>query len=215
MANIARPFGFRPTRYLNAAPWNGQSQLYAFAAAATGNAFKGDICQFDATNRSTALTDVYAPGIQLITAPTAGITTNAFRGVIVGFVPEPEFNQDIRASLGLMYRVASTARYAWVVDDYNVIFEAEESGNSYVTALNNGVNRTTDIVYTAGSLITGVSGERLAGGAFQSAAVRPWRSLRYTQRPDNFNFFAGEANTFAHHDVIMANSDLRQLAQGA
>jgi hypothetical protein len=215
MPNVARPFGFRPERYLSSAPWNGQCQLYAFAAAAGGDAYKGDICQFDATNRSTTLTDVYAPGISLITAPTAAITTNAFRGVIVGFVPEPEFNQNIRASLGLMYRIASTARYAWVVDDYNVVFEVEESGNSYTNATNNGVNRTSDITYTAGSQITGVSGIRIAGAGFQTAAVRPWRSLRYTQRPDNFNFAAGETSTFAHHDVIMANSDLRQLAQGA
>jgi hypothetical protein len=215
MANIARPFGFRPERFLNAAPWNGQSNLYAFAAAAGGNAYKGDICQFDSTNRSTALTDVYAPGIQCITAPTAGVTTNAIRGVIVGFVPEPEFNQDIRASLGLMYRVASTARYAWVVDDYSVVFEVEEGGNSFVSATNNGINKTADITYTAGSQITGVSGVRIAGADFQTAAARPFRALRYTQRPDNFNFAAGETNSFAHMDVIIANSDLRQLAQGA
>jgi hypothetical protein len=179
MANANKPFGFRPVRYRNGSPWNGQTQLYAFAASRAGDAFKGDIVQFDATARSTTPSDVYAPGIPCILAPTAGITTNSFRGVITGFVPEPEFNQNMRASLGLMYRVASTARY----------------------------NDTT-----------GVSQSRVSG-TWQTAAVRPWRCLRYTQRPDNFNFLGtlGVNATLANAklDLLMANSDLANLNQGA
>jgi hypothetical protein len=218
MANANKPFGFRPVRYRNGSPWNGQTQLYAFAASRAGDAFKGDIVQFDATARSTTPSDVYAPGIPCILAPTAGITTNSFRGVITGFVPEPEFNQNMRASLGLMYRVASTARYAWVCDDTSVVYEAQEAASSLSSGVITAVNRTADIDYTAGNVTTGVSQSRVSG-TWQTAAVRPWRCLRYTQRPDNFNFLGtlGVNATLANAklDLLMANSDLANLNQGA
>lgn len=214
MANVSRPFGFRPERYLSGAMWNGQTQLYAFSASNTDAAFNGDCVSIDTTNRSTALTDVYAPGIPLITAAVTTLTTNPFRGVIAGFVPQPEFNMSVSASLGLMYRVASTARYAWVVDDPAVIFEAQESGNSYTSATSNGINKCMDISYTAGNTTTGVSGTQLSGTATTSG-VKPFRLLRYTQRVDNFNFTAADSSSYAHWDVIIANSDLAQANVGA
>mgnify|MGYP006267132991 CR=1 FL=1 len=210
MANTSRIFGFRPVRYLNGAAYNGQAQTYGFSASDTNACFKGDVVAFDSTNRSTALTDAFVPGVQLISAKVAAFTTGAFRGIAVGFYAQPEFSQNSQASLGLLYRVASTARYALVIDDPMVVFEVEESGNSYTSASSNGLNKTTDIGYSAGNTTTGISGVVIAGAGFQTAAGRPFRALRYTQRVDNFNFTASDANSRAHFDVIMANSDLVQ-----
>lgn len=206
MANLSRPFGARPTRYLGSAAWNGQAQLYAFSASQANNAYKGDLVQFDATNRTLSLADPYEPGCPCVQPVVAALTTNAFRGVIAGFVPQPEFVQTPTASLGTMFRAASTQRYVWVIDDPLVVFEMEETGNSYTTAANNGINKTADISYVAGSQLTGVSAVVLTG--FQTAAVRPWRAVRFSQRPDNFNFSASDTNTFAHFDVISNNNDL-------
>ena len=210
MANTSRIFGFRPVRYLGGAAYNGQAQTYGFSASDTNACFKGDVVAFDSTNRSTALTDVFVPGVQLVTAKVAAFTTGVFRGIAVGFYAQPEFSQSATASLGLLYRVASTARYGLVVDDPTVVFEVEESGNSYTSAASNGINKTTDIGYTAGSTITGISGVVIAGASFQTAAARPFRALRYTQRVDNFNFTSADASSRAHFDVIMANSDMVQ-----
>lgn len=218
MANADKPFGFRPSRYLSGAPWNGQTQLYAFAAARAGDAFKGDIVQFDSTARSTTPADVYAPGIPCILAPTAGITTNTFRGVITGFVPEPEFNQNVRASLGLMYRLASTARYAWVCDDYNVVFQAQEAAASMSSGAIVAVNKTADIAYTAGNTTTGVSNSEVSG-TWATSGAKAWRCLRYSQLPDNFDFSGtlGSNASLVNSklDLLIANSDLAQGNVGA
>lgn len=213
MANISRPFGLRPQRYLNGSAWNGQTQIYAFAAAQANDAYKGDVVGIDATNRSTALGDNYMIGIPLVLPKVAGLTTTAYRGVIAGFLPQPEFSQSATATLGLQYRQASTARYVWVIDDVNVIFEAEENGSTYTTALNNGINKTWDLNYVAGNTVTGISKSQITGP--QTAAVRPFRALRLTQRPDNFNFAAGDTSPFIHYDITIANSDLAQANVGA
>lgn len=215
MANVSRPWGFRPVRYLGGAKWNGLTQTYAFSASQANDAFVGDVVRFDTTNRSGSLTDPYIPAVPFVQPVVAALTTNTIRGVIVGFLPQPEFNMTPSASLGVMYRVASTFRYAAVAEDPDVVFEAQESGNSYVTAANNGINKTADIAYTAGSTVTGVSATVIDGTSFQTAAVRPFRAHRYTERVDNFNFTASDVNSRAHWDVQIANSDLANANLGA
>lgn len=213
MANVSRPMGLRPSRYIDGSAWNGMTQLYGFAAANVGNAFKGDLVTFDATNRTLPLTDPYCPALPCVAPVVASLTTTVFRGVIAGFVPQPEYNSTPTASLGTMFRATLTQRYAWIVDDQFVVFEGEVVGNDYVTALNNGINKTGDITYTAGSQLTGISAVTLT--VPQTAAIRPFRWLRYSNRPDNFNFSAADTNTFAHVDVLMNNSDLQGKVNGA
>lgn len=215
MANVSRPWGFRPERYLDGSKWTAVTQTYAFAAAQANDAYVGDMVTFDATNRSSAIVDNFVQLAPYVQPVVAAITTGVFRGIIVGFVPQPEFNMSPTASLGFMYRAASTFRYGLISEDTAAIYEAEETGNSYVTTSNNGINKTADIVYAAGSQVTGISGVTLNGAAFQTAAVRPWRALRYTQRVDNFNFVAADANSRAHWDVLIANSDLANANLGA
>ncbi len=141
------------------------------------------------------------------------LTTNAFRGVIAGFVPAPEFNQNPTASLGLAYRVLSTFRYVLVVDDIDVVFQAQEKGNAYVTALDNGVNKTSDITYVAGNALTGNSGVYLNTPA--ASGVKPLRINRYSNIPNNFGFVAADTDSYAQMDVTIANSDMAQAQVGA
>ena len=208
--NTDRPNGFRASRYLDGSPYNGQNEAYAFSASQANNAYLGDAVQVDDTNRSTALTDRYLPGVQLIKPVVAAVTTTAIRGFIAGFVPEPDFNHTATASLGLKYRALSTARYAFVVQDYHVVFTGQEDGNSYVSATDNFLNRTADFAYTAGSTTTGVSGAEIDSSDVQEATGRPLRGLRYTQTIDNFGFVAADTLSYAKFDVLIANSDLAQ-----
>lgn len=214
MANSSHIFGFRPQRYLNAGSWTGQTQMYGFSASNSTAAFKGDVVQIDDTNRSTALTDAYAPGIPFVKA-SAALTTTVFRGVIAGFVPQPEFSQAATASLGTMYRLASTARYGWVVDDYDVVFEVEESGtNSYTSASNNAINKLIEIgTVSSGNTTTGISGYTVVGSLVATTNY-PFRILRLTQRPDNWGSTASTTSPYWHWDVMMANSDLATLKVG-
>lgn len=116
MANNTNIFGFRPSRYRNGAKWNGQIAMYAFSASDTQAAYKGDVVKIDTTHRATDITDVFVPGVPVLSAYAGAITTGTVRGVIAGFVPQPEFNMTTTASLGLQYRQASTARYVMVVE---------------------------------------------------------------------------------------------------
>ena len=215
MANVNRPRGLLPSRHLHSGEYNGQVHLYAFSASdSTGPAFKGDLVVADASHNATELTDPYAPGIPLVSPVVAALTTNYVRGVIAGFVPQPEYNMTVTASLGTMYRLDDTARYVWVVDDYMTIFEAQQIGNGWTTGTANSVNASADIDYTAGSTITGISGVQVAAS---STGQLPLRVLRYTQRVDNFNFTASDTNAYAKLDVMLFASDLAQskVAVGA
>lgn len=211
--NVSRIRGLVPSRFLKGAKWNGQTQLYAFSASEANVAFVGDLVQFDSTYRSTGVADVYAPGIPLVKPVVTTLTTNTFRGVIAGFIPQPEFSMSSTASLGLYYRLASTARYVLIVDDIDVVFEAQEKANAYVTAADNAVNKTSDITYVAGNTLTGVSGVYLNTPA--TSGVKPLRINRYTQRVDNFGFTAADTNSYASLDVTIANSDMAQAQVGA
>lgn len=215
MANVSRPWGFRPSRYLTGSKWNAVTETYAFSAAQANDAYVGDVVRFDATNRSSAVVDNFVQLAPFVLPVVAAMTTVAYRGVVVGFYPEPEFNMAPTASLGTMYRKLSTFRYAAIMEDPDTILEAEETGNSYVSTSNNGINKTADIVYAAGSQVTGISGVTIDATTFQTAAVRPFRALRYTQRLDNFNFVAGDANSRAHWDLLIANTDLANANFGA
>lgn len=213
MANTSRPFGFRPSRYINSAPFTGLHNMYAFSASQANDAYVGDLVQFDSTNRSTALTDSYIPGVQLVQPVTAALTTNKFRGIIVGFVPQPEFSQTATASLGTMYRAASTAGYVMVVDDMDVLFEVEETGNSYTSASNNALNKVVDVSYTAGSKTTGISNTQMDATTVVTNAVKPFRVIRYSQRVDNFGFTSSDTNSRARFELMINNSDLLPAAQ--
>lgn len=216
MANVNRPWGARPVGYVGGAKWTGEQTLYAFSASnSTGPAFSGDLVQFDATNRTLALTDAYYPACPLVLPVVAALTTTAFRGVIVGFVPEPEYNNSTTASLGLMYRLDDTKRYTWIVDNPLVIFDMQENGNDYVSASDNSVNKLADIAYTVGNTLTGQSKTQLLSSGITTGGVLPFRVLRYTPRVDNFDFTASDTNSYAHLNVMIANSDLANANTGA
>src|SRR5258708_21435195 len=208
MANVSRPWGFGRVRFWDSSDFKGIGVTYAFSASQANDAYVGDVALFDATNRTASLSDPFMPALPFIKPAVAALTTTLIRGAIIGFYPEPEYNMTTSASLGLMFRKASTLRYGIVVEDVSVIFEAEESGNSYVSTSNNGINKTVDIAYTAGSQVTGISAVVIDGTSFQTAAARPFRAWRYSERVDNFNFVAADSNSRAHFDLLIANSEL-------
>lgn len=207
MANVSRPQGLRPERYLDGSPWNGQAQLYWFSASQANDCYLYDLVQIDTVNRTNGTTDLYTPGIPAIKPVVAALATATFRGVVVEFLVQPLFNMSVTASLGLKYRQASTARYATVVDDSAVFFQAQESAGSSLVA---SLNKTVDITYTAGSTTTGVSKVQLDSTTFQTLAVRPLRAVR-----GSFNVDNDMTSANMRWDVLIANSDLAPANTGA
>lgn len=190
MSNTSRVQGARPTKYLNGATWNGQANLY-FIPSGDGTAtFVGDFVKLDGTG------DPVASGgtAQGVGSVIQGAATNALVGVIVGFAPTyTNLNSP-------QYRLASTGKYCWVVDDPNVIFEIQTSNGTPAVG---DVNSNVNIAVAAGSTTTGQSGMTADVGTLATTATLPLRIVGFSQRVDNDN-----ASTSAKYLVKINNHQL-------
>lgn len=120
MANVSRPYGFRPVKHLTGGPYNGQVTRYAVGTADTVAMAVGDLVQF------TGGAD--ADGVRLVKRATTSVSTAApLVGAVVGFSPDPTALQNS----GL--RLASTQRYVLVADSPTLIFEAQANAGLTVT----------------------------------------------------------------------------------
>ena len=155
MANTDTPFGLRPIRHRNGAPYNGAVNPYYLPSTYATAMFIGDPVIKTGTS-NTAF--VHAAGVgdfEIGTLPeinkaTAG-DTNRITGVIVGFAPLP-------TNLSQQYNPASTERVALVCDDPDVIFQIQADGA--VPAASIGLNAV--LIYThSGSTTSGLSGVEL------------------------------------------------------
>lgn len=156
MANVDMPFGLRPVRYKNGAPYTG-SATPCYIESGYGTAlFIGDPVVKVAGGSNTAA--VTAPGagtfaigtLPSIEKATAG-DANRVSGVIVGFAALP-------TDLNKNYNPASTARVAYVCMDPDVVFEIQADGA--IPAASIGLNAV--FIYThSGSTTTGLSGVEL------------------------------------------------------
>ena len=144
MANVDSPFGLRPVRHLNGAPWNGAtikcyiSDHYAVAL------YVGDPVLISPEADESDPTAKH-PTIN-VSAGTAGVMV---RGVIVSFDPLP-------TGLEYVYNPASTERYANVCMDPDVIYQIQDDVDGAPTSAWPGLNAT--ITVGAGSTTTGLSG---------------------------------------------------------
>lgn len=168
MANADRVNGARPVRYLNGAPWNGKVNRYYIPSTDGTATFVGDFV------KSAGSAD--ADGVPTIAQAAA---TDALLGVIVGFEPNPD-------NLSLMYRVASTARYALVCDDPDVIFEIQEDSVGNTLAATE-VGNNGDITVASGNTSTGASGMELDSSNVVATGTgsAQLRVLRLVNRADN------------------------------
>ena len=177
MANTSRVNGFRPVKYLNGAPWNGQVTRYSIPASDGTALFVGDLVKASATADSEGVRGVIQAA-----------ASDAVLGVVVGF-------ESSMTSLDTpQYRVASTLRYALVVDDPNVIFEAQEDGaTDPLEMVDAGLN--VDFVVGAGSTTTGASGMQIDSNTEAVTATLPLKLIGPAKRPDNELVAAGQAYT--------------------
>jgi hypothetical protein len=112
-------------------------------------------------------------GMATVATAAAGDT---LRGVVVGFSP-------LQSNLETLHRAASTARLAYVVDSPDVVFEVQEDAvGAAIAAIDIGEN--ADIIYAAGSAVTGRSGVMLDSSDHKTATAQ-LRMLGFVQRPDN------------------------------
>lgn len=162
MANPDAAFGAVPIKHLDGSPYNGMVNEY-YVPASDGTAmYLNDLVK----HNGTADVDGVPQAIQA----TAGATT--LLGSIVGFRADP-------SNLSLQYRTASTLRYYLVADAPDLVYKMQEDSDSAALAAAD-VGENCDIIVSAGSAVTGVSGMEIDSSTHVTTAanVRILRLLK-------------------------------------
>lgn len=129
MPNVNRPTGFRPVRHLDGSPFTGRATVYFVPASYATAMAVGDLVDLGG--------DADANGIPTIVR--ASSASGPFLGAVIGFLPSGTAPVDGvlgtgTADLSLSgFRPASTARYALVADEPDLIFVAQASGSWAMT----------------------------------------------------------------------------------
>jgi hypothetical protein len=168
MANSNAPTGFTPVRYKSGAPYNGAANVY-YVPSSDGTAlYIGDPVIIAG--------DGDTDGVPTAIRATAG-SAGRITGVVVGFRPSATL-------VANGYRAASTAEYALVADDPDLVFECQEDAvGGALAAADIGLN--ADMVSGSGSATTHRSGFQLDTSTKATTATLQLRILGFVQRPDN------------------------------
>lgn len=166
MANVDNPSGFRPVRHINGAPYSGATNRYAIPASDGTATYVYDLLKVGGS--------ATADGVP--TAIQAAATNTNIVGPVVGFEVNP-------SDLTLMYRAASTLRYALVADDPGLICEAQEDSDSAALTADE-VGENCDIIVAAGSAVSGISAMEIDSST-HTASTAQVRVIRLVPRDDN------------------------------
>lgn len=181
MANADTPFGLRPVRHRNGAPYNGAANPYYKPAGYATAVFVGDAVVKTGTANTA---EVDAPGLgtfNIATLPEINRATvgdgNRITGVVVGFGADPD-------NLSRVYSPASTEAVVWVADDPDLTFEIQADGAIAATQI--GLNAVL-IDTHSGDTNTGLSGTELdtTSDAPAADASNQLVILRQVNRIDN------------------------------
>jgi len=190
MANTDRPCGLKPVRHLNGVPWNGKARMYYIPATDGTAVFIGDAVKSAGSADATGKYPTVAQA-------AAG---NAIRGVVIGFSDQPFVAFDT-SNLNRKYRPASTAMYALVVDDPDVIFEIQED-NAANDIDKDMIGLSVDIAVGSGSTSTGMSGMEIDSSDTATAAGQ-CKILCVSNKEDN------DLGTYCKFDVLIVEHEMR------
>jgi|TARA_R100001463_G_C3417587_1_gene209875 hypothetical protein len=175
MANKDAPFGFRPAKMLGGAPFNNGQTSYDIASGFSSNIFTGDAVELHTDGTIT----VAAAGATNI----IGVFNGCFYTDTNG---KPTYSKHWPAST-----VASDA-VAFVLDDPNIVFEAQEDSTDIGASWPANRGSNADLVSThAGSTKTGRSGMELDSSTI-TAATAQFRIVDVVS--DEYNSETGSAN---------------------
>lgn len=166
MVNTSR-LGFRPVKSIGGEPFEGGFNMY-FIPASDGTAvYKGDMVKLAGDADSTT-------GVP--TVARASTTDVPLLGVVVGFAPDPT-----NLNIGGTYRAASTARYVYVADNPETLFEAQGSASVTTTMLGNNAS----IDNGTGSTTTGFSSQAVDVATVATTAALGLKIVAFKPSPDN------------------------------
>jgi len=167
MANSNTPTGLSPVRHRSGAPYNGSATRYFVPASDSTALYVGD----PVILAGSADTD----GVATVTKATAAGGAYML-GPVVSVEP---ISRD-----STVYREASVARYVWVADDPDLIFEVQEDAVGGALAVAD-VGLNADWIAGTGSTVTGISGAMLDTSTKATTNTLQLRILGFSQKVDN------------------------------
>ena len=173
MSNQNAPFGLKPSSKLGSNYNNEGVTEYKIASGASGNIFSGDLVKM--ANTGTIL--VAAAGDQAL---------GVFRGC-----QYTDSSGDVIYSPYWPNGTVTSDAVAFVVDDPNALFEVQSAATGSV--VQTVVGNNADIVYTAGSTITGISAVEISGTTAATSAQL--RIVGVSTDPENSTLGTGSAST--------------------
>ncbi len=177
MANTSVIRGFEPVGYFDGAPYNGKIRPYLLPASDGTATFVGDFVKITGGAAVVTLTDSAYRGMALPLVAQAAASNQTDVGAVVGF------ERDI-SNPNLLYRTASTQRVVFVCDDPNVIYEAQEDGDTTPIALADAT-KNANIIVGSGSTTTGMSAMQIDSTSVATTSTLPVKLLRMVPRVDN------------------------------
>lgn len=167
--------GFRPVKYLNGSPWNGQVNRYMISASDAQVTNVGDFVQL---GDDAALVDSTGNGVYPAVERIGSGTAVPIVGVIVGFeVDQSNLNTP-------NYRAASTRRVALVADASDLLFAGpQDAVGGVVAAASVGLN-VAIALGTAGSSGAYASGMSVDSSTVATTATLPLQIMGVTAAPD-------------------------------
>lgn len=189
MATVLAPFGLRPVKKLGGEPWNHSFNLYKIPSNYThaiGNgdpvrllntgAGRGQIVRFNETTTATTIT-----------------SSGTFLGVLIGCQYTDPATGQFWTRQHYPGAIVASDIYAMVVDDPDVLFEAQADGQVAQTMM--GCN--FPLIQTAvTNATTGLSGVSVDASGFEETAALPVRVVDFGTRP-------GEAINDAFTNVLV------------
>jgi len=175
MANVDAPFGFAPVKMQGGAPFSGGQTEYIIASTASGNMFTGDIA-------------ILAAGGSVVVG-TAGATNiiGVFNGCFY-----TDTNGKPQYARYWPDGTTSTDAVAFIIDDPNVIFEAQEDDSSLALA---DIGQNNNFLATAGSTTTGRSGHEI-DGSDKTAGAANLRIVAKSTDPSNSDVDSANCNWY-------------------
>jgi hypothetical protein len=196
MANSIGPQGFKPSRYLNGACWNGAANLYYIPSTDTNQFNVGDAV------KSAAGAD--PNGLPAVTKITNG--TDTVRGVIIGCLRQTPNNPSlvgINLDLTVQNIPATKLQNYWVlvVDDPQVLFELQDDGLAALTATASNKNASFTVANPTAPAQNSAT-------VLSTASVATTQSLNLrifglVQKPNNaFGAYATWLVKFNQHELM-------------
>lgn len=170
MASTAAPYGLRPVNLIGGQPYAGSTRLIKIANAYAANIFYGQAVKFNGTSGTveadTSTTALPAPGVV---------------GVFVGCTyTDPNLLYKVFKQYWPSGTVATDA-FAYVVDDPDVVMQAQANG----TLVQGDLGANIGFGTSAGNTLNGNSTTPLSNTSVNTTAALPLRIVGFVDGPES------------------------------